>query len=84
MLNGNTDDVPKCSVRALRRAVETSTNWRYVLPPNVDWKEALTTSFWTDALLKLSAGDRIDVVSADYKVCIQLWVREVVDLANFR
>jgi hypothetical protein len=31
----------------------------------------------------LSAGDRIDVVSADYKVCIQLWVREVIDLANY-
>jgi hypothetical protein len=83
MLNGNDLNAPKCSVRALRRVDEISTNWRYVLPPNVDWKEALNTSFWTDCLLKLSAGDRIDVVSADYGICFQLWVREVIDLANY-
>lgn len=76
-------DSPKCAPSSLKRAEQTFTAWRHVLPYDVDWREAFATRYWANVLGKLTPGDRIAVTTPDFKIQYEFAVIEVVDLASF-
>lgn len=77
------ETAPRAVYSDLRRAEHKRTVWRYVVPDDVDWRSPLATSYWGDALNKLTPGDRIEVVARDFAVQYELAVLEVIDLAGY-
>jgi hypothetical protein len=59
---------------SVRRAETLLTEWAHVIDPDVDWRAALSHSYWAYAAPKLNAGDAVTVHSSDHLVQFRVLV----------
>jgi hypothetical protein len=54
----------------------------HVLPPDIDWRVALTKEYWLSCIGSLEVGDKVEVHSADHRIQFLVYIFDCNDLTS--
>jgi hypothetical protein len=76
-MSDNGEIIPTGRETVMRVKDTPHSHWRHVLKPDTDWHTALRREYWHSAAFKFRAGDRLDIVTFDYRIQIMALILAV-------